>query len=58
MGGAWAEEYLTGVMGIWAWDPEGHDWERTRGAIYDFSERSRAEGDGGSRWRIREKRRR
>ena len=33
-GGAWAEEYLTGVMGIWAWDPEGHDWERTRGAIY------------------------
>ncbi|MBI5723600.1 MAG: hypothetical protein HZA50_06555 [Planctomycetes bacterium] len=28
------DEYLLGAWGIWAWDPAGHDWDKTRGAIY------------------------
>jgi hypothetical protein len=30
----WPEEYEVGAMGIWAWDPAGHDWARTRRAVY------------------------
>ena len=30
----WPEEYVLGALGIWAWDPAGHDWERTRLAVY------------------------
>ncbi|HPD13568.1 MAG TPA: hypothetical protein PLE19_01370 [Planctomycetota bacterium] len=31
-----AEEYAAGVMGIWAWHPEKHDWGRTREAVYRY----------------------
>jgi len=34
--GGWPEEYVTGSLGIWAWDPARHDWERTRGAVYAY----------------------
>ncbi|MBI3987555.1 MAG: hypothetical protein HY343_11575 [Lentisphaerae bacterium] len=34
--GIGTEEYNTTVMGIWAWAPETHDWERTRLAIYGW----------------------
>ncbi|NLF70011.1 MAG: hypothetical protein GX575_13275 [Candidatus Anammoximicrobium sp.] len=30
----WPEEYEVGAMGIWAWNPAGHDWARTRRAVY------------------------
>jgi hypothetical protein len=32
--GGWPEEYQVGALGLWAWDPAGHDWQRTREAIY------------------------
>ncbi|HUT35623.1 MAG TPA: hypothetical protein VNE39_19190 [Planctomycetota bacterium] len=28
------EEYAAGVLGIWAWRPERHDWGRTRQTVY------------------------
>lgn len=31
-----AEEYAAGVLGIWAWHPEKHDWGRTREAVYRY----------------------
>jgi len=34
MWGMWPEDYVCGVLGIWAWHPEEHDWERTRRAVY------------------------
>ena len=34
MWGGLAEEYTVGVLGIWAWNPEEHDWQRTRETIY------------------------
>ncbi|MGC9319703.1 MAG: glycoside hydrolase family 20 zincin-like fold domain-containing protein, partial [Armatimonadota bacterium] len=34
MWGGWQPEYTSRVLGIWAWDPEGHDFEATRRAIY------------------------
>lgn len=30
----WPEEYEVGAMGIWAWNPAGHDWARTRRVVY------------------------
>jgi len=36
MWGGWPEEYVTGVLGIWAWNPAQHDWSRTRTAIYSY----------------------
>lgn len=36
MWGGWPEEYTTGVLGLWAWDPKTHDWERTRESIYAY----------------------
>lgn len=30
----WPEEDEIGAMGIWAWDPAGHDWARTCRAVY------------------------
>ncbi|MEA3402952.1 MAG: glycoside hydrolase family 20 zincin-like fold domain-containing protein [Armatimonadota bacterium] len=35
MWGGWQPEYTSRVLGIWAWDPEGHDFEATRRAIYE-----------------------
>jgi len=32
--GGWPEEYQVGALGLWAWDPAGHDWEPTRDAVY------------------------
>jgi hypothetical protein len=32
--GGWPEEYQVGALGLWAWDPAGHDWQRTRETIY------------------------
>ncbi len=32
--GGWPEEYQVGALGLWAWDPARHDWQRTREAIY------------------------
>lgn len=32
--GGWPEEYELGALGLWAWNPAGHDWPRTRRAIY------------------------
>ncbi len=32
--GGWPEEYEVGALGLWAWDPAGHDWQQTRGSIY------------------------
>ena len=31
--GGWEPEYISAVMGVWAWDPEHHDFERTCRAI-------------------------
>ena len=36
MWGGWPEEYTAAVLGLWAWDPDGHDWSRTRRAIYGY----------------------
>lgn len=36
VGGGWPEEYLVGMIGLWAWAPETHDWERMRTKIYDY----------------------
>jgi len=32
--GGWPEEYQVGALGLWAWDPARHDWQRTREGIY------------------------
>jgi hypothetical protein len=32
--GGWPEEYQVGALGLWAWDPARHDWQRTREAVY------------------------
>ncbi len=32
--GGWPEEYQVGALGLWAWDPDRHDWQRTREAVY------------------------
>ncbi len=32
----WPEEYEVGAMGLWAWDPTGHDWAALRGSIYRY----------------------
>jgi len=34
MWGHWREEYTCGALGIWAWNPARHAWDRTRRAIY------------------------
>jgi hypothetical protein len=34
--GGWPEEYEVGALGLWAWDPAGHDWQRTRDSIYQW----------------------
>lgn len=34
MWGGWQPEYTCAVLGLWAWDPAGHDFTRTRRAIY------------------------
>ena len=31
-----AEEYVMPVLGIWAWDPQKHDWDTTRREIYSY----------------------
>ncbi|MDO4575396.1 MAG: glycoside hydrolase family 20 zincin-like fold domain-containing protein [Planctomycetia bacterium] len=36
VGGGWPEEYLVGMIGLWAWAPETHDWARMRTKIYDY----------------------
>ena len=33
---AGAEEYVMPVLGIWAWEPQRHDFNKTREAIYKF----------------------
>lgn len=30
------DEYLSGTLGIWAWNPAGHDWAATRLTIYAY----------------------
>ena len=35
MWGGWQPEYTCAVLGIWAWDPQRHDFAKTRRAIYD-----------------------
>ncbi len=30
----WPEEYVLGALGIWSWNPAGHDWNATRRAVY------------------------
>jgi len=35
-GSAWKGEYTYPVMGWWAWNPEGHDWQAVRGRIYEL----------------------
>jgi len=32
--GGWPEEYEIGALGLWAWAPDSHDWQRTRSAVY------------------------
>jgi len=32
----WPEEYLCGILGMWAWDPAHHDWSLARDAIYGY----------------------
>ncbi len=32
----WPEEYEVGAMGLWAWNPEGHDWAALRHSIYGY----------------------
>jgi len=32
--GGWPEEYQVSALGLWAWDPDRHDWQQTRAAIY------------------------
>ena len=32
--GGWPEEYQVGALGLWAWDPARHDWQRTRETTY------------------------
>jgi len=35
MWGGWQPEYTCAVLGIWAWSPAEHDFEKTRRAIYE-----------------------
>lgn len=35
-GNSWGQYYLMPVMGWWAWDPAQHEWNATRGRIYDL----------------------
>jgi len=50
--GGWPEEYVCSVLSLWAWDPKGHDWARTRQSIYSWvfgpgqAEGARAFDDG------------
>lgn len=32
----WPEEYEVGALGLWAWNPEEHDWPSVRDAIYGY----------------------
>lgn len=34
--GGWPEEYQLAALGLWAWDPAGHDWESVRTAVYRY----------------------
>ena len=34
--GGWPEEYVCSVLSLWAWDPKGHNWARTRQSIYSW----------------------
>ena len=35
MWGGWQPEYTCAVLGIWAWNPEQHEFDNTRRAIYE-----------------------
>ena len=35
-GSAWKGEYTYPVMGWWAWNPDGHDWQQVRARIYEL----------------------
>ena len=32
----WPEEYEVGALGLWAWNPQGHDWPALRTSIYRY----------------------
>jgi hypothetical protein len=32
----WPEEYEVGALGLWAWNPQGHDWTALRRSIYRY----------------------
>lgn len=32
----WPEEYEVGALGLWAWNPQGHDWAALRTSIYRY----------------------
>ncbi|HBG26072.1 MAG: hypothetical protein A2Y10_06350 [Planctomycetes bacterium GWF2_41_51] len=33
--GIWPEEYVTGIFGIWAWNPQKYNFEKARTVIYE-----------------------
>lgn len=32
----WPEEYEVGALGLWAWNPPGHDWTMLRKSVYRY----------------------
>jgi len=32
----WPEEYEVGALGLWAWNPAGHDWDQVRRSVYGY----------------------